>query len=67
MLISLLALDLHLSPMARSIGEIQVLLANEFLSGKFAVGVVYDPELVEGSLHSSLGGNLPVTDCDLIS
>ena len=49
MFISLLALDLQLSTMARSIGEVQVLLCDEFLSGKFAVGVVYVPELGEGS------------------
>ena len=61
MLLPFLGLDLHLSLVARSMGEIQVLLANEFLSRLFAVGVVDASELVEGILMASLGGDLQVT------
>ena len=52
--------------MASSIGEFQVLLRNEFLSGRFAVGVIDASELVEGILVASFGRNLPVTDCDFM-
>ena len=62
----LLGLDLHLSPMTRSISEIQVLLANEFLSGHFAVGIINFLESIEGLLVASLGRNLPVTDSDFM-
>ena len=65
-LLSFLALDLHLSPMASSIGKIQILLANEFLPGQFSVGIKNFPEIIEGLLVASLGRNLPVTDSDFM-
>eukprot|EP00561_Arcocellulus_cornucervis_P013179 CAMPEP_0185803278 /NCGR_PEP_ID=MMETSP1322-20130828/2531_1 /TAXON_ID=265543 /ORGANISM="Minutocellus polymorphus, Strain RCC2270" /LENGTH=210 /DNA_ID=CAMNT_0028499141 /DNA_START=111 /DNA_END=743 /DNA_ORIENTATION=- len=52
--------------MASSIGEIHALLADEFLSGHFTVGIVNFPEIVEGILVASLGRNLPVADSDFM-
>ena len=66
MLLPLLGLDLHLSLMTSSIGGIHVLLADEFLSWLFAVGVVNVLEDVEGLLVATFGRNLPVTDCNFV-
>ena len=65
-LLPLLTCNLHLSLMARSIGEIQVLLANEFLSRQFDVGGMDFSQCNEGFLLSSFGRNLPVADCDFM-
>ena len=58
----LLALDLHLSVMTRSIGGFHALLADEFLPRNFAIEDV--SKYIEGELVASLGRNLPVTDSD---
>ena len=66
MLLPFLALGLLLSVMTDSIEAFHALLANEFLSGLFAAGVVDKLEGVEGGLEASLGRNLPVADCDFM-
>ena len=66
MLLPRLALDLLLSVMADSIKAIHTLLADEFLSGKFAIGVVNCLEKIESRLATSFGRNLPMTDSDLM-
>ena len=66
MLLPLLALDLLLSVMADSVKAIHALLANEFLSGNFAVGVVNLLERIKRRLAATFGRNLPVTNSDLM-
>ena len=67
MLFPLLALDFHLSLMARSIGGFQVLLADEFLSGHFTVGVIINfLENIERRLAATFGRNLPMTNSGLM-
>ena len=66
MLFPLLALDLHLSPMASSIKAIHALLAKEVLSRHISIGVVDVSQSIEGGLVASLGRNLPVMDSDFV-
>ena len=66
MLFPLLALDLLLSVMTDSIKAIHALLADEFLSKKFAIGIVNILENVEGRLAARFGRNLPMADSDLV-
>ena len=61
-----LALDLLLSVMADSVNAIHTLLTDEFLSGKFAIGIVNFLEKIESKLAASFGRNLPMTDSDLM-
>ena len=65
-LLSLLALYLHLSLVTRSIDGFQILLADQLFPGHFTLGVVDFSQFPEGGLEASLGRNLPVTDCDFI-
>ena len=66
MLLSLLALDLHLRFVARAIDRVHFFLTNEFLPGRFSVGVVDEFQCIEGLLMASFGGNLPVADSDFV-
>ena len=66
MLLPRLALDLLLSVMADSVNAIHTLLTDEFLSGKFAIGIVNFLEKIESKLAASFGRNLPMTDSDLM-
>ena len=66
MLLPLLALDLLLSVMTDSIQAVHALLGDEFLSRLFAIGIVNDPEFVEGGLAASLGCNPPMSDSDFV-
>ena len=66
MLLPRLALDLLLSVMADSINAIHALLANKFLSGHFAIGIINFLESVDRRLAARFGRNLPMTDSDLM-
>ena len=52
--------------MTDSIKTIHALLADEFLSGIFAIGTENFLENVEGELAARFGRNLPMTDSDLM-
>ena len=61
-----LGLDLLLSIMTGSIKAIKFFLADELLSGPFAIGIVNSLELIERRLAASFGGNLPMSDPNLV-
>lgn len=65
-LIPRLALDLRLSLVTDSIEAEYAILADKFLSGNFAIGVVDGLELVDRAMTSSFGYLLPMTDFDLV-
>ena len=66
MSLPLLALDLLLSVMADSKEAIHALLADEFLSGNFTVGIINALESIERRLAATFSGNLPMADSDLV-
>ena len=65
-LLPLLARNLHLRFVARTIDRVHFFLTDELLPRHFAVGVVDFLEPVEGCLQSSFGRNPPMTNSDLM-